>query len=207
MSDLALSIVLRRRARRCDRLPRLFADAHCQWRGLYRAPSFGHSFAWLGTPSALIMLSVAAVAEVLAYYIPVVDNLLDASGDPRRLRRRDNRVGGRHDRCAANGEMDGGRDRRRRRRRIDPRADRDSSGPLDRSDRRSRELHHRHRGTRRRRPDLVPRVGCANPRNRPGRAVLACGHTSHPAAISGRQILDRPDVAPPPLALLPSHDA
>ena len=40
------------------------------------------SFAWLGTPSALIMLSVAAVAEVLAYYIPIVDNLLDTVATP-----------------------------------------------------------------------------------------------------------------------------
>jgi hypothetical protein len=40
------------------------------------------SFAWLGSPSALIMLSVAAVAEVLAYYIPVVDNLLDTVATP-----------------------------------------------------------------------------------------------------------------------------
>jgi len=40
------------------------------------------SFAWLGTPSALTMLSVAAVAEILAYYIPVVDNLLDSLATP-----------------------------------------------------------------------------------------------------------------------------
>ena len=40
------------------------------------------SFAWLGTPSALIMLSVAAVAEIVAYYIPVVDNLLDSLATP-----------------------------------------------------------------------------------------------------------------------------
>jgi len=37
----------------------------------------GSSFAWLGTPSALTMLGVAAFAEVLAYYVPVIDNLLD----------------------------------------------------------------------------------------------------------------------------------
>jgi len=30
----------------------------------------GENFAWLGTPSALIMLSVAALVEILAYYIP-----------------------------------------------------------------------------------------------------------------------------------------
>jgi len=40
------------------------------------------NFAWLGTPAAVIMLSVAAVAEILAYYIPVVDNLLDALATP-----------------------------------------------------------------------------------------------------------------------------
>lgn len=40
------------------------------------------SFAWLGTPSALIMLSVAALVEILAYYIPVVDNLLDTLAIP-----------------------------------------------------------------------------------------------------------------------------
>jgi uncharacterized membrane protein len=29
----------------------------------------GENFAWLGTPSALMMLGVAAVVEILAYYI------------------------------------------------------------------------------------------------------------------------------------------
>ena len=37
----------------------------------------GDSFAWLGTPSALTMLSVAAIVEILAYCIPGLDNLLD----------------------------------------------------------------------------------------------------------------------------------
>jgi len=40
------------------------------------------NFAWLGTASALTMLSVAALAEILAYYIPGVDNLLDALATP-----------------------------------------------------------------------------------------------------------------------------
>jgi hypothetical protein len=44
--------------------------------------SLASNFAWLGTPAALIMLSVAALAEILAYYIPVVDNLLDALATP-----------------------------------------------------------------------------------------------------------------------------
>lgn len=40
------------------------------------------NFAWLGTPAALIMLGVAAVVEVLAYYVPAVDNLLDTITTP-----------------------------------------------------------------------------------------------------------------------------
>jgi hypothetical protein len=44
--------------------------------------SLNDSFAWLGTPYALTMLSVAALAEILAYYIPVVDNLLDSLATP-----------------------------------------------------------------------------------------------------------------------------
>lgn len=42
----------------------------------------GDNFAWLGTPAALTMLSVAALAEILAYYIPGVDNLLDTLATP-----------------------------------------------------------------------------------------------------------------------------
>jgi len=42
----------------------------------------GESFAWLATTSALIMLSIAAFAEILAYYIPGVDNLLDTLATP-----------------------------------------------------------------------------------------------------------------------------
>jgi hypothetical protein len=44
--------------------------------------SLDNSFAWLGTLPALIMLSVAAAAEILAYYIPVLDNLLDTLAAP-----------------------------------------------------------------------------------------------------------------------------
>ena len=44
-----------------------------------------NSFAWLATPSALTMLGVAAVAEILAYYVPGVDNLLDALATPAAL--------------------------------------------------------------------------------------------------------------------------
>jgi len=43
------------------------------------------SFAWLGTLPALTMLGVAALAEVLAYYVPVIDNLLDTLATPATL--------------------------------------------------------------------------------------------------------------------------
>jgi len=40
------------------------------------------NFAWLGTLPAVILLSVATVVEILAYYIPGIDNLLDALATP-----------------------------------------------------------------------------------------------------------------------------
>jgi len=40
------------------------------------------SFAWLATAPALVLLGVAAIAEILAYYIPGVDNLLDTLATP-----------------------------------------------------------------------------------------------------------------------------
>ena len=42
-------------------------------------------FAWLASPAAVIMLGVAALAEILAYYIPGVDNLLDTIATPAAL--------------------------------------------------------------------------------------------------------------------------
>lgn len=42
----------------------------------------GESFGWLATTSALVMLSIAAIVEILAYYIPGVDNLLDTLATP-----------------------------------------------------------------------------------------------------------------------------
>ena len=43
------------------------------------------NFAWLGSMPAIVMLAVAAVAEILAYYIPAVDNLLDTITTPTAL--------------------------------------------------------------------------------------------------------------------------
>lgn len=39
-------------------------------------------FAWLGSWQALVMLSVAAVVEVAGYYLPGIDNALDALATP-----------------------------------------------------------------------------------------------------------------------------
>ena len=39
-------------------------------------------FDWLGSWQALVMLSVAAVVEVAAYYLPGIDNALDAIATP-----------------------------------------------------------------------------------------------------------------------------
>ena len=40
------------------------------------------NFAWLATLPAVILLSVAALIEILSYYIPGVDNLLDTLATP-----------------------------------------------------------------------------------------------------------------------------
>ena len=42
----------------------------------------GENFAWLATPGAMTLLGVAAIVEILAYYIPGVDNLLDIIATP-----------------------------------------------------------------------------------------------------------------------------
>ncbi len=42
----------------------------------------GESFAWVSTAPALLMLSIAAAIEVMAYYIPALDNLLDSIATP-----------------------------------------------------------------------------------------------------------------------------
>jgi hypothetical protein len=42
-------------------------------------------FAWLGTISALLTLAVAALLEIVAYYVPGVDNLLDLLATPAAL--------------------------------------------------------------------------------------------------------------------------
>jgi hypothetical protein len=62
-------------------LPLLFASVAAYTGHLH----LSDSFAWLGTGTAVTMLSVAAVSELLAYYIPFVDNLLDTIATPAAL--------------------------------------------------------------------------------------------------------------------------
>src|SRR5690554_2029093 len=42
----------------------------------------GENFEWMGSVPALICFGVAAIVEVLAYYIPFVDNLVDSIATP-----------------------------------------------------------------------------------------------------------------------------
>jgi len=85
MSDLALSIVLGIALAAATGfrifLPMLIVSGSAYTGHL----QLDNSFAWLGTSSALIMLSVAALAEVVAYYVSVIDNLLDALATPAAL--------------------------------------------------------------------------------------------------------------------------
>ena len=82
MSDLALSVVLGIALAAATGF-RVFLPMLIMSGAAYTGHlSLDNNFAWLGTPSALTMLSVAALAEVLAYYVPVVDNLLDSLATP-----------------------------------------------------------------------------------------------------------------------------
>src|SRR5262245_48022575 len=85
MSDVALSIALGIGLAAATGfrvfLPMLIVSA-----GAYTGHlPLGDSFAWLGTPSALTMLSVATIVEILAYCIPGLDNLLDTLAAPAAL--------------------------------------------------------------------------------------------------------------------------
>src|SRR5262249_42416689 len=85
MSDLALSIVLGIALAAATGfrvfLPMLIVSGAAYTGHLH----LDNSFAWLSTPSALTMLSVAALAETLAYYVPFIDNLLDTLATPAAL--------------------------------------------------------------------------------------------------------------------------
>lgn len=44
--------------------------------------TLGSSFAWIGSTPALMAFSLATAVEITAYYLPVVDNVLDAVAGP-----------------------------------------------------------------------------------------------------------------------------
>jgi Domain of unknown function (DUF4126) len=78
MSDLALSIALGVALAAATGfrvfLPMLIASGAAYTGHLH----LDDGFAWLGSPSALIMLSVAALVEGLAYYIPYFWHLVNS---------------------------------------------------------------------------------------------------------------------------------
>jgi len=55
-------------------IPPLFLSAASLYGDVVLAPGFE----WLGTYPALIAFAIATVTEAIAYYLPVIDNLLDA---------------------------------------------------------------------------------------------------------------------------------
>jgi hypothetical protein len=59
-------------------LPLLVAGVAARWGHLPLA----HGFQWLSSTNVLLALGTASVVEVAAYYIPVVDHLLDVLGGP-----------------------------------------------------------------------------------------------------------------------------
>lgn len=42
----------------------------------------GESFLWIGSMTAMICLGIATLVEILAYYVPFIDNLLDTMAIP-----------------------------------------------------------------------------------------------------------------------------
>lgn len=44
--------------------------------------SLASNFAWMGSTTTTVVLSIAVLAELAAYYVPVVDNLLDSIAAP-----------------------------------------------------------------------------------------------------------------------------
>src|SRR5215831_314332 len=54
-------------------LPLLIAGVAARWAGLQLA----HGFQWLSSNGVLLALATASLVEVAAYYIPLVDHVLD----------------------------------------------------------------------------------------------------------------------------------
>ncbi|WP_254510938.1 DUF4126 domain-containing protein [Anatilimnocola floriformis] len=43
---------------------------------------FAHGFEWIGSPAALVCFGVATVIEIIAFYVPWLDNVLDTMATP-----------------------------------------------------------------------------------------------------------------------------
>src|SRR5215813_6746825 len=59
-------------------LPLLVAGVAARWGGL----TLADGFQWLSSTGALLALTTASVVEVAAYYIPLVDHMLDMVAGP-----------------------------------------------------------------------------------------------------------------------------
>ena len=141
------------------------------------------SFAWLGTPFALTMLGVAALVEVVAYYIPGIDNLLDALATPAAF------VAGTVLSAAVMTDLPpmtkwiaaiiagGGAA-------ADAGHHGHAEGEIDPPDRRDRQPGHRDRGTGRRATDPVSGSGSTVRRVCAGRPAAVAGDPPAPAAPS-----------------------
>ena len=150
--------------------------------------SLDNSFAWLGTPAALIMLSVATVVEILAYYIPVVDNLLDSLATPAAF------IAGTIVSAAvmtdippmvkwtaaviAGGGIAG----------LTQRRHRSPQGSLHGFNRRFWQPHHRNPGARRRALDVIPSLYGTGCRSRVDRSVFMAGDTFASSGFSGNAL-------------------
>src|SRR5262245_59297574 len=150
----------------------------------------GDNFAWLGTAPSLVMLTVAAIVEILAYYIPGLDNLLDALATPAAF------VAGTVlsaavDRYPTHGEMDGRRHRRRRHCWCHARRDGNAEGKFYRLDWWSWQLHHRNCRARRRIVGRFSGPGCARRRNRADRSIFMARDKSSPLAVARSASIDR----------------
>src|SRR5262249_54905128 len=146
--------------------------------------SLGDNFAWLGTPAALTMLGAAALAEIAAYYIPGIDNLLDALAIPAAFVAGTIVSAAVMTDFAADGEMDGGHHCGGRRRRPHARRHRNAQGQFHRLHGRDRQSGPRNLGTRwcAARFASRPRRAARSPRGGP--LVFVGSDTSAPAVAS-----------------------
>lgn len=78
MSSVVLGVVLAAATGLRVFLPMLIASGAAYFGFL----PLDDKFTWLATPTALMMLGVAAIVEIAAFYLPGIDNLLDLFAAP-----------------------------------------------------------------------------------------------------------------------------